>query len=261
MQRKKDPADYIIQTVSNALDLLEQFQGEAAELGAAELAQRLGLSRVNVVRMLATLESRGYLEQNRVAGNYRLGLNTLELGQVAISQRNLLQVAPPFVQQMARCCDETAYLVVLKQGCVVYVGITETTRPVRVASRLGSWRPLHCTASGKVYLAFMPTAEMDALLPAAGLKRFTPTTCTRREDLQQELAAVAKQGYAVDMEELEPGVRCVASPVRDFSGRVVGALSLSGPADRFSEPRIAEELAPLVLQTAAELSVRLGYRP
>jgi DNA-binding IclR family transcriptional regulator len=178
MERKKDPSDYIIQAVSNSLDLLEQYQGEVSELGAAELAQRLRLSKANATRLIATLESRGYLEQNRVTSNYRLGLNTLELGQVAINQRNLMQIAPSFLQQMARCCDETAYLVVLKQGCVVYVGITETNRPVRVASRLGTWRPLPCTASGKVHLASMSPEEIDALLPEAVLKRFTPLTCS-----------------------------------------------------------------------------------
>lgn len=261
MQRKKDPSDYIIQAVSTALDLLEQYQAETAELGAVEIAHRLRLSREGTSRLLATLESRGYLEQNRLTNNYRLGLNTLELGQVAIGQRNLLQMGPPMLKQMAQCCDETTYLVVMKQGCVVYAGVAETTRPVRVASRLGMWRPLHCTASGKVHLASMSAEEIDGLLPDESLKTYTPRTFATKAALRVELACVAQQGYAVDNEELEPGVRCVAGPVRDFSGRVVGALSLSGPAERFSDRRIDEELAPLVLQKTADLSGRLGFRP
>jgi DNA-binding IclR family transcriptional regulator len=259
MARKKDPSDYMIQAVDAAFNLLEQYRGEVAELGTAELAQRLRLSRNATARLLANLETRGYLERNRVTNNYRLGLNTLELGQVAINQRNLLQVAPPFLKQMAQACNETAYLVVLKQGCVVYAGVAETTQPIGVVSRLGMWRPLHCTASGKVHLAFMAPEERAAFLPAERLETFTPHGCATRTALEAELAVIARQGYAIDNEELEPDVRCVASPLRNFTGRVIGALSLSGPSDRFSDRRLAEELAPLVQQTSADLSARLGY--
>jgi IclR family KDG regulon transcriptional repressor len=260
MERKKDPSEYMIQAVDAALNILEQYQGDVVELRATELAQRLGLSRNNATRLLATLTARGYLERDRATEAYRLGLSTLELGQVAANQRDLLQTAPPFVRQMAQACDETSYLVVLKQGCVVYVAVAESTQPVRVVSRLGMWRPLHCTASGKVHLAFMAPEERAPYLPAEDLQTFTPRTCATRTQLQAELAAVVRQEYAVDNEELEPGVRCVASPVRDFSGRVIGALSLSGPAERFTEQRLARELAPLVRQTSAELSTRLGFK-
>lgn len=255
---KKDKAEYIIQAVSHALDLLEQFHGEVDELGVTELSKRLKLHKNNVFRLLATLESRGYIEQNRATENYRLGLKSLELGQTFIKQMGLLRQAKPILEKLVKECNETSYVAIFKEGYIVYLDVVETDLTVRVVSRVGSRLPSYCTAAGKVHLAHMSEEELDHLLPPE-LKPYTPTTIADRAALKKELRRIADQGYAIDNEEMDPGVRCVAGPIRDYTRRIVGAVSVSGPSMRFSDDRIQKELIPLVIHSADELSTRLGF--
>ena len=256
---KKEKSVYIIQTVSHALELLEQFSGEVDELGVTELSRRLSLHKNNVFRLLATLESRNYVEQNRSTGNYRLGLKNLELGQTMIRQMGLLRQSRPVLESLAARHNETCYVAVLKDSYIVYLDVVESDLPVRVVPRLGTWLPAYCTAAGKVNLAFMTNAELNLHLPAGELPRFTPHTITDRKLLQKHLLQVATQGYAIDDEELDVGVRCVSAPIRDYTKRVVGAVSISGPVMRFNDERMADELIPQVRSGAAQISTRLGY--
>ena len=256
---KKEKSEYIIQAVSHALDLLEQFHGEVDELGVTELSKRLKLHKNNVFRLLATLESRGYIEQNRATENYRLGLKSLELGQTFIKQMGLLRQAKPILEKLVGACNETSYVAIFKDGYIVYLDVVETDLTVRVVSRVGSRLPAYCTASGKVHLAHMSDEEMDALLPGKELKAYTPNTMVDRDKLKQELRKVAEAGYAIDDEEVDVGVRCIAAPIRDYTRRIVGAVSISGPAMRFSDERLEKELIPLAIQAGEELSTRLGY--
>ncbi|MBW2504563.1 MAG: IclR family transcriptional regulator [Deltaproteobacteria bacterium] len=256
---RKEKSEYIIQAVSHALDLLEQFHDDVDELGVTELSKRLKLHKNNVFRLLATLESRGYIEQNKATENYRLGLKALELGQTFIKQMGLLRQAKPILDRMVETCNETSYVAIFKEGHVVYLDVVETDMTVRVVSRVGSRMPSYCTAAGKVHLAFMSDEEINELLPSAELKTYTPHTHASRDALKAELKAVTDKGYAIDNEELDLGVRCVAAPIRDYTRRIVGAISVSGPSMRLPNQRIEQELVPLVLNAAEELSTRLGY--
>ncbi len=256
---KKDKSEYIIQAVSHALDLLEQFHDEVDELGVTELSKRLKLHKNNVFRLLATLESRGYIEQNKATENYRLGLKSLELGQTFIKQMGLLRQAKPILERVVGACNETSYVAIFKEGYVVYLDMVETDLTVRVVSRVGSRLPAHCTAAGKIHLAFMSDEEVDAILPKRELKGYTPTTFTDREELKGQLKEIAEKGFAIDNEEMDPGVRCVAAPIRDYTRRIVGAVSISGPSMRFPDERIEEDLIPLVIQAGEDLSTRLGF--
>jgi DNA-binding IclR family transcriptional regulator len=119
--------------------------------------------------------------------------------------------------------------------------------------------PAYCTAAGKVHLAFMSDEEIDSILPNREFKKFTDNTITDRETLRKELREVEEKGYAIDDEELDLGVRCVAAPIRDYTRRIVGAISVSGPAMRINDERIEKEIVPLVLESAEELSTRLGF--
>jgi len=256
---RKDKSEYIIQAVSHALDLLEQFHDDVDELGVTELSKRLKLHKNNVFRLLATLESRGYIEQNKATENYRLGLKSLELGQTFIKQMGLLRQAKPILEKVVGECNETSYVAIFKEGHIVYLDVIETDMTVRVVSRVGSRLPSYCTAAGKVHLAFMSDEEINEILPTAQLKGYTATTFTDRETLKKELKQIAEQGYAIDNEEMDQGVRCVSAPIRDYTRRIVGAISISGPSMRLSDERIKEQLIPLALQASEELSTRLGY--
>ena len=257
---KKEKSEYLIQAVSHALDLLEQFHGETDELGVTELSKRLKLHKNNVFRLLATLESRGYIEQNRVTENYRLGLKTLELGQTFIRQMGLLRQSKPVLNDLVSECNETSYVAVLKDYNIIYLDAVETDMTVRVVPRVGSRLPAYCTAAGKIQLAHMNDEELENYFHARELKSFTDKTITDREVLKKQLKLVVENGYAIDDEELDIGVKCVSAPIRDYTRRIIGAVSISGPSMRFSPERMKKELIPLALRASEEISAKLGFQ-
>jgi len=255
---RREKSNYVIQSVSHALDVLEQFRDEGDELGVTELSKRLKLHKNNVFRLLATLESRGYIEQNRATENYRLGIHCLQLGQSYVQHSGILRQAGPALEGLVRQARETAFVALLRRGGAVPVLVCDADRAVRLVLRLGEALPLHCTAPGKVFLAFEPEDEVRAMLPEP-LPRFTDRTPVERPVLQQQLKTVATSGHAVDMGEHVEDVRAVAVPVRDYTRAVVAALVLAGPSYRFQAERIDKELAPLVAKAGRELSSRLGF--
>ncbi|GFO54504.1 IclR family transcriptional regulator [Geomonas sp. Red276] len=256
---KKEKSEYIIQAVSHALDLLEQFHDEVDELGVTELSKRLKLHKNNVFRLLATLESRNYIEQNKVTENYRLGLKTLELGQTFIKQMGLLRQSRPVLEALVKECNETTYVAILKEAHIVYLDVVETDLTVRVVPRVGARLPAYCTAAGKIQIAYMTDEELENYLPVKEMKRYTPNTLTDKDDLKKHLKVVADQGYAIDDEEMDVGVKCVGAPIRDYTRRIIGAVSISGPSMRFTEERLQKELIPLVVKAGEEISHKLGY--
>jgi len=256
---KKEKSEYIIQAVSHALDLLEQFHDEVDELGVTELSKRLKLHKNNVFRLLATLESRNYIEQNKVTENYRLGLKTLELGQTFIKQMGLLRQSRPVLEALVKECNETTYVAILKEFHIVYLDVVETDLTVRVVPRVGARLPAYCTAAGKIQIAYMTDEELENYLPTKDMKRYTPQTVTDREELKKHLKQIAEQGYAIDDEEMDVGVKCVGAPIRDYTRRIIGAVSVSGPSMRFTDERLEKELIPLVVKAGDEISHKLGF--
>lgn len=156
---RRDKSNYIIQSVSHALDVLEEFRGEVDELGVTELSKKLKLHKNNVFRILATLQSRNYIEQNKANENYRLGIKCLELGQTFIQQRGMLKQAKPILHELAEKSGETAYVSILRANDVVYLDSVEASTTVRVVSRLGLHMPIHATAAGKAIVAYESEEE------------------------------------------------------------------------------------------------------
>ncbi len=253
---RREKTNYTIQSVAHALDVLEQFTADAEELGVTELSKRLKLHKNNVFRLLATLESRGYIEQNKATDNYRLGLKCLQLGQRFVAQMGLLRQARPAVMQLSKVARETTYIAILRGPLTIPLDVVETEQAVRVTVRLGDPVPLHCTAVGKVHLAF-GDEELRASLPET-LAKFTEKTITERNALSSQLKKAVENGYAVDLGEHMEDVRSVAAPVRDYTRLVVAAIAVAGPAYRLTQERIEKELAPLVVRAARDLSSRLG---
>jgi IclR family KDG regulon transcriptional repressor len=254
---RREKTNYIIQSVSHALDVLEQFTGEPDELGVTELSKRLKLHKNNVFRLLATLEARGYIEQNKATENYRLGVRCLRLGQRFVMQTGLLRQARPVMHQVAKACHETSFITVMRDGCAIALDAVEAEQPVRMVSRIGDPLPLHCTAAGKMHLAFADD-ELRASLPEA-LQKFTEKTLVDRQALGQQLKKIVESGFAVDVGEHIEDVRSVAVPIRDYTRAVVGSLAVSGPAYRLSQERLEKEIVPLMLKAGRELSTRLGF--
>jgi DNA-binding IclR family transcriptional regulator len=256
---KREKKSYVIQSVTNSLNLLEEFKEDKDELGVTELSKRLGLHKNNVFRLLATLESKGYIEQNRATENYRLGVKSLELGQTFIKQLGLVRQAKPFMREIVEKCNEMAYIGVIRQDSVVYLDVEEANQTVKVASRVG-WRlPIHCTAIGKAQIAFASEEELAKLGILDNMQRFTPNTILDKGEFIKHLKQVAKQGYALDNEEYNLGVRCVGVPLRDYTGRVVGGISVSGPSFRINDEMLRKEIIPRVKEAGEKVSKRLGF--
>ena len=256
---KREKDSYVIQSVTNALNLLEEFKGDRDELGVTELSKRLNLHKNNIFRLLATLEAKGYIEQNKATENYRLGVKALELGQTFIKQLGLVRQAKPFLEEIVKECNEMAYIGAIRQNSVVYLHVEEADQTVRVANRVG-WRvPIHCTGIGKAQIAYASEEELEKLGILDNLERFTSNTTVDRVEFIKHLKEIAKRGYALDNEEYNLGVRCVGVPVRDYTGRVVGGISVCGPSFRMTDEILKAKIIPVVREAGEKASKRLGF--
>jgi IclR family KDG regulon transcriptional repressor len=261
MVTKREKVNYTIQSVSHALDILESFTKAESELGVTELSKRLGLHKNNVFRLLATLEHRDYIEQNKTTENYRLGPKTLQIGSIFIEQRECRRHARPILEALAAASGETSVVAVLRGNKVIYMDSVETERSVRAVSRVGAMLPAHCTAVGKMQLALLPHAEVERLYPEASLQSLTDKSIRMRADLFTELTAIPGKGYAFENEECDAEVRGIAVPVRDFAGNVIAAIGIVAPASRLTDDRLnTGEVVGLAQEAAQSLSAQLGYR-
>jgi len=256
---KKAKSDYLIQSVSRALDILEAFTPGEGELGVTELSRRLKLHKNNVFRLLATLETRGYVEQDRESGNYRLGMKTFEVANIFTHHLGLVRQARPALDQLAQATGEAAYLGVLDGPFVVCVDMVDTSQPVRVVSHLGRRLPAHASSLGKAQLAYRSGEEREEMWKRSAPASVTGRTLFDPARLTVELAQVAEREWALEDEELEAGVRALAAPIRDYARRVVGAIGVRGPGFRLSLERLETEIAPRVRAAARDVSRRLGF--
>ena len=255
---RREKANYVIQSVSHALDVLEQFSGNVDEIGVTELSKRLKLHKNNVFRLLATLEARGYIEQNKASENYRLGLKCLQIGQTYIHQMGLLMQSRSILESLAKSTRESVYVGIRKGGFVMPLDFVEPQRAVRVVSFLGTALPAHCTAAGKIHLAFESDGGLRLTL-AESLERFTDKTIIERSALNEHIGQIATTGFAVEKGEFTEEVNSVAVPIRDYTRTLVGTLAVVGPSQRLSEETIDREIVPSLLRAGDELSRRLGF--
>ena len=255
---RREKSNYVIQSVSHSLDVLEQFNGNVDEIGVTELSKRLKLHKNNVFRLLATLEARGYIEQNKITENYRLGLKCLQLGQTFIHQMGLLMQSRAILESLAKSIKESAYVGIRKGGVIMPLDFVEPQRAVRVVSFLGTALPAHCTAAGKVHLAFETDGGLRQGL-SDRLERFTEKTIVERGTLDEQIGEVVATGYAVERGEFTEEVNSVAVPVRDYTRTLVGTLVVVGPSQRLTDETIAKEITPAILKAGDDLSRRLGF--
>ncbi|MEW6266976.1 MAG: IclR family transcriptional regulator [Thermodesulfobacteriota bacterium] len=252
-EKTKNQKTYQIKVLQKVFDILELFDERGKELTATEIHGALNLNKSTTFRILNMLEEGGYLEREPVSLKYRLGFKFYYLGSLVVGRTEIRNLAHPFMEELKEKCDETVHLVVLDHGEALYLDKLEGKKAIRVVSRIG-WRlPAHCSGVGKVLLAFMPEETVDQIIKERGLKRFTQNTITDARTLKVELTRIRKQGYAVDNEEIEVGLKCVAAPVRGAKEEVLAALSISGPKERFRENDL-RRLIPLVKNTTEMIS-------
>jgi IclR family KDG regulon transcriptional repressor len=244
--------------INHAMTVLGLFTREVRELGVREMSRRTGLSKSTVHRVVSELAAGRFLEKDPQSGRYRLGIRLLELGGLVQTQLELSETVEPILRTLVRLSGESVHLGILDDLEVVRATKVEGAHEDRLHSYLGERLPLYCTAGGKVILAFRGP-ELTERVIAHGLQPRTRHTLVNPKDLRAHLRDVRNQGYALDLDELHEGLRCVGAPIRDGTGAVIGAVTIVGPAARLPLDRL-RLLAGPVVEAAREVSRRLEAR-
>lgn len=247
-----------VQSVSRALAIINCFR-ESPEMGISEIAAAMNLNKSTVFGLVNTLASYGYLEQVASTKKYRLGITLFELGNTVLSRIDIRNEAKEICSPLAQKYRATVHIATHSDGQVVYIDKIDTGDSLVTASKVGRRAPMHCTGVGKAMLAFLPREYLDRFIFCSPLRRLTPNTITDKKIFLNELEEIRKTGIAMDREEIEPGLNCIASPVLQRDGLPEIAVSLSFPYGRIWDINQEEAKADLV-ECTRKLSERLGYR-
>ncbi|UCG55328.1 MAG: IclR family transcriptional regulator [Dehalococcoidia bacterium] len=248
-------------TIEKTLLIIEAFLGQDREIGITKLVELTGLHVSTIHRIASVLLKKGYLTQPHPRAKYSIGPKFLQFGNIMIDRSRIRNIALPFMVKINRVANECVNLVVLNSNEAVYVECVEPPESIyklRIFTQLGARVPLYCTGVGKVLLAYMTEKEQKEYFRKTELIPKTDNTITDPIQLKNQLSAIKRDGYAIDDEEMELGVRCIATPIRDHSGNVVAAISISGPSMRLINPKV-RELEPLLKSTGLDVSRAIGY--
>ncbi len=247
-----------VQSLDRGLALLLAVGQADQPMSLSQLQETLPLDRSSIFRLLKTLQQRGFLMQDPATKSFRLGPTIWRLADHMRKSNRLLDQGRRHVAELAAACSETAHLAVREGTSVVFLDYELTDHALAVGAGSGRVEPLHCTALGKALLVDMDQSELRELFGSASLKAYSARTITARKDLLSECGQTRERGYALDNEEFRPGIRCIASTVRDFSGRVVAAIGISAPTTRLPK-RQFRTVGGRVGAAAEALSEELGW--
>lgn len=258
--KRPEKPPYKVQVLDRAINILEfigrQSSGEAA---LPELSAAMKLHKTTTHRIAHVLESRGLLRRGLDSNRYRLGLHLYDLGCQALDHVNIRDEARPLMMRVAYEVGETVHLALLDRAEVLYIERVEAQRSLTMGSKLGARNPAYCTALGKAILAYSAETEVDRILAGLRMEARTRKTITNVLTLKRELERVRDRGYAIDDEEIEEGIRCIAAPILSASDRAVAAVSVSGPSSRITPERY-QLIGKTMMKAAQELSTRMGHQ-
>ncbi len=248
----------MVKSVSRALDIINLVSIKKGGLGVTEIANQMDINKSSVYRILSTLVQYGYIEQDKETEWYKLGYQFLEVSSRLLESLDLRNEAKPFLQELEKETNEVIHLVVYDRGEVVYIEKLDGNEALRMHSKVGKRAPMHCTSVGKAILAHLPIEIVQEIIERKGLPIHTDKTITDKNVFIDELAEVKKKGYALDLQENEYGITCIAVPIFDHLGKVEAAVSISGPTIRMTDARLVE-LQPRVIEIGKRISARLGF--
>lgn len=248
----------MVKSVSRALDIITIVSLKKGGLGVTEISKQIDINKSSVYRILSTLVQYGYIEQDSETERYKLGYKFLEVSSKLLESIDLRSEARQYLQELENTTNEVIHLVVYDQGEVVYIEKLEGNETLRMHSKVGKRAPMHCTSVGKAILAYLPSNVVLNILEQKGMPMHTDKTITNKDDFLQELIQVRIKGYALDLEENEYGITCIAVPIFDHSGKVIAAVSISGPTMRMTDQRI-DLLQLQMIQIGKKISTRLGF--
>lgn len=246
----KTDSEPSVQSINRAIQVLRCFE-KTDKLGLTEISKAIGLHKSTTYGIVTTLKNNGLLEKNEETGKYRLGI---ELYRIAANARvDLREIAQPRIRQICEVTGETVNLVIPDDTHVIYIEKRESEYSVKSGTSIGKRLPMYCTAVGKSMLAYLPSAEVSGILDRTRLVALTKNTLTSKEALIKQLEQVRENGFALDVEELEYGLICVAAPILNVQGRPIASLSCSGPKQRMTSDRL-QMVSEVLLKHTRELS-------
>lgn len=248
-----------VQSVHRALSIIEFLGDNPSGVGLLEIASELNLPKSTCHRLLQTLSNREFVYQEEQTEKYHLSMKIAQLSGNLIENIDIRHVARPFIEHLSNEINEVVHLCIREGNYVVYIDKVESTRSLRMYSQIGKRAMLHCTAVGKVLLSDLSNEEINEVIKEVGLKKLTEHTITNEEQLREEVNEIRNNEFALDREEHELGIYCIAAPIRDYSKRTVAAISISGPIERIKDAIENDNYKQLIMETASQISHRLGY--
>jgi DNA-binding IclR family transcriptional regulator len=245
-----------LKSVEKALRIIESFDLDRPEISVSEFVESLSIPKVSVYRFLRVLTKNGFISHNKQTKKYRLGLKIFELGSIVLKNFDFREVAFPIITELSNRSGETVHLGVLDNQQVVSIESVESNQTLRISMPVGKRVYLHSTGVGKAILASLNDEEIKEVVRQKGLPRFTNNTIVVADQLLKEIQAIRARGYAIDNEENEPGVRCIAAPVVDPNQRFIASISVSGPSVRVSRKRIPE-LSHMAIEASRKITEAL----
>jgi IclR family transcriptional regulator, KDG regulon repressor len=247
-----------VQSIGRAFAILEEVARNRDGIGLADLSKRVGLHNSTTFHLIRTMVSLGYIRQMKDTKRYRIGRPLFALAAGCLDEIEMVSLATPVLEQLSRDSGESSHFAIHMGDSVVVIARTSGPGAFQFADRVGVVRPTHCTALGKVILAALRPEQLDRHLARSELKPFTTKSITEPDRLGREIEEVRRTGIAFDDGEFDTELRCVAVPVRDFTGQVIGAIGISGPVWRLSIQTL-QTRARTVQQAAAALSAEFGF--
>lgn len=249
------------QSSEKLLNILEMLSEQEEPVRLQDIARLVEMNTSTALRFITTLQKKGYVAQDFDTGRYFLTYKICAVASNVSSRKGLRDISVPFLRSVSHIFNESANIAEEHDMSVVYIeAVAGPKTMLMTTQRIGNIAPTHCTGVGKLLLLNYTEPQIDHLIATKGMTRFTDHTLTTKEELMAELEQVRRQDYAFDNEECESGARCIAAPVRDFTGKVIAGLSVSGPATRMTDEHIYDKL-PFLLDAAQQVSFRLGYDP
>lgn len=248
------------QSSEKLMRLLEFLAVQDESLRLIDIAKSLDMNSSTTLRFLNTLVNLGYVAQEPVTSKYYLTYKLCALGQQVKNHQQLPKTARPILREVAKELNETVCLAIEDNYQVVYIDVVEAPGQIsKTMKRIGNIAPLYCTGIGKLFLENYSVPQIDEMIARTGLPRFTDTTITTRDGLIQAVQEARQNGYAIDNEECEPGTRCIAFPIYDYTNKIIAGFSVTGSSQRLTDDFFQHNMS-YMKKLAAQLSNQLGYR-
>jgi len=249
----------IVQSVDRTLTILEVLSDYEEGLGITEISEKVELHKSTIHRLLNTLIYKGYIKQDKNTNKYGVTLKLFELGNKKVESMNLVSVVEPYLKELMEKTNEVIHLAIREGFDIVYVSKMEPQKSMQMYTRIGMRKPIYCTAMGKAMMAYMTEEEIREIWNESDVQKLTPNTMVDFSKIKENLKGIRVNGYAMDDQEVEEGIRCVGTILRDHKSRICGAISISGSIISFTEDKISY-FSKVILEYTDKISKELGYR-